>query len=355
MSQNWLRHFEIRLTNKNGDVITLSDFKATFQISWFNLSTETRIADIKIYNLSDDTSNKILGTEYNKIELVAGYDGLADTVSASQVGIATSVPAGKEGQTGGQNFGTIFNGEIVFSLKGRENPTDTYIRIQAEDSHQAFVYATISQTISAGWGPVDYHLALMKSFNEYGVVAGNTPEMPEIKFPRAKTMFGSTRHYMDNLAAMCDARWMLVDGKVEMYKKNEYNGNPVVVLNSQTGLIGMPQQTIGNGINVRCLINPNITVNGLIQLDQKSVYQAALNENDVAMNHGRVKNEVVDGNIYQNGALNQPSSIATDGVYIVNGIVYTGDTRGQAWYMDLMCYARGDQSVRSAKSLMVGG
>ncbi len=31
-----------------------------------------------------------------------------------------------------------------------------------------------------------------------------------------------------------------------------------IVLNANTGLIGMPQQTMGAGVNVRCLINPNI-------------------------------------------------------------------------------------------------
>jgi len=49
-----------------------------------------------------------------------------------------------------------------------------------------------------------------------------------------------------------------------------------IVLNSRTGLIVMPQQTMGAGVNVRCLINPNIRVGGLIELDQASVYRSAL-------------------------------------------------------------------------------
>lgn len=36
-----------------------------------------------------------------------------------------------------------------------------------------------------------------------------------------------------------------------------------IVLNANTGLIGMPQQTMGAGVNVRCLINPNIKLGGL--------------------------------------------------------------------------------------------
>jgi hypothetical protein len=48
----------------------------------------------------------------------------------------------------------------------------------------------------------------------------------------------------------------------------------------------MPQQTIGSGVNVRCLINPNIRVNGLIELNQASVFRTVLGNNDIAMTQG---------------------------------------------------------------------
>ncbi len=54
-----------------------------------------------------------------------------------------------------------------------------------------------------------------------------------------------------------------------------------IVLNANTGLIGMPQQTMGAGVNVRCLINPNIKLGGLIRLDQASVYRQALGNDQV--------------------------------------------------------------------------
>ena len=109
----------------------------------------------------------------------------------------------------------------------------------------------------------------------------------------------------------------------------------------------MPQQTIGNGVNVRCLINPNIRVNGLIELDQASVYRTTLSNNEIAMAGGRITDTTNNGNISLEGTTSNPASIATDGVYIVRGIMYTGDTRGQAWYMDMMCEARGAADVGS--------
>ncbi|WP_419235774.1 hypothetical protein ACN09D_14665 [Serratia fonticola] len=139
-----------------------------------------------------------------------------------------------------------------------------------------------------------------------------------------------------------------------------------VVLNRDTGLIGMPQQTMGGGVNVRCLINPNIRINGLIQLDQASVYRASLQNQDLFS--GRFDEKEINGNLTPIGkirdaegnwidapAMSQPASVATDGVYIVKAIDYTGDTRGQAWYMDMMCFARGNADKLSDSTLIKTG
>ena len=34
MSLNWMRHFELQLLDQNGQGVSLSDFKVTFQIEW---------------------------------------------------------------------------------------------------------------------------------------------------------------------------------------------------------------------------------------------------------------------------------------------------------------------------------
>lgn len=113
----------------------------------------------------------------------------------------------------------------------------------------------------------------------------------------------------------------------------------------------MPQQTMGGGVNVRCLINPNIRINGLIQLDQASVYRAALGNSEIAQSPGRITETEENGNRVLTGTTSQAASIATDGVYIVKAIDYTGDTRGQAWYMDLMCFARGSRDLVNTSAM----
>jgi hypothetical protein len=108
---------------------------------------------------------------------------------------------------------------------------------------------------------------------------------------------------------------------MNVISQNDYI-HEAIVLNADTGLIGMPQQTMGGGGNVRCLINPNIRINGLVQIDQASVYRAGLADTDVARSGGRINEVNQDGNLTLSGTLQNPASIAADGVYVVKAIDY---------------------------------
>lgn len=359
MSLNWMRHFELQLLDQNGQGVSLSDFKVTFQIEWAD-TRWPRVANVKIYNLSTDTTNKILGQEFAKIRIIAGYDGIAPDVDASQVGVAREISPDQIGQVNGQNYGLIFDGDIRFTVTGKDNITDSWVLIQAIGDHEAFLYATTITTLAAGYTVADLHRATMQDFNAFGVTQGITGDFPDTVFPRGRAIYSSSRNVMDNIAAQCKATWQLVDGQVQMVPEDKYI-HEAIVLNANTGLIGMPQQTMGGGVNVRCLINPNIRINGLIQLDQASVYRTQLNNEDLrAVKYDENGNIIpspklqesdMNGNLVVNGTVSQPASIATDGVYIVKAIDYTGDTRGQAWYMDLMCFARGARDLYSPKAM----
>ncbi|NWC62903.1 hypothetical protein [Cedecea sp. P7760] len=352
MSKNWMRHFELQLLDQNGQGISLSDFKVTFQIEWADTKWP-RVANVRIYNLSPDTTNKILGQEFAKIRIIAGYSGIAEPVDASDVGTVKVIPDDKVGQTDGQNYGLIFDGDIRFTVTGKDNITDSWVLVQALSEHEAFLYANTITTIAAGYTAADVLRATMKDFNPFGITEGIIGDMPQNVFPRGRTIYNASRNVMDNIAAQCKATWQLVDGQLQMVPENKYI-HEAIVLNANTGLIGMPQQTMGGGVNVRCLINPNIRINGLVQLDQASVYRAAVSDTDIAQSPARIGTSEFNGNIEGDTlpSKQQAASIATDGVYIVKSISYTGDTRGQPWYMDLMCFARGARELYSQNAML---
>lgn len=322
MSQNWIRKCSLIVADEKGEGIDLSLFRATFAISWPD-TRWPRTAVFKVWNLKTDTANRIEAEEFVNVQLIAGYQ---------------------------DNAGLIFTGKIRYTLSGRDNPTDTFVIIQSVDSHTAYDYATLNTTLSAGHTQAEQHTTLLTGLAPYGIVKGSTPDFDRTRFPRGKTYFGMVRDAADNLAGQCRASWQYINGQLVMVPEDKYV-HEAIVLNSATGLVGLPQQTIQAGINVRCLINPNIQVNGLIRLDQSLVYRTMLPESDIASVPGRINTINRDGLQQTEGSISQPASISTDGDYIVKNITYTGDTRGKPWYMDLVCIAKGSADLMNAATM----
>lgn len=344
MSQNWLRHFELQLLDDKGQGIALSDFKVTFSIDWFKGSSP-RAAEVKIYNLKPDTAHKIMGEEFSKIRLIAGYEGPQTIYSADRVGVEVRIsPDEDPGKKYDRNYGLIFSGDIRIAITGREATPDTWVLIQAIDGHEAISYATVSATLSKGHSTKDLYTALLKSLEPFSIIKGVEPVFPPTEFPRGRTLHGKVTTYLDEVKKLCSADWQIVDGRLDFLSKTSV-AHTAIELNSQSGLIGLPQRTTNAGVNAKCLINPNIRVNGLVQLNQSSLYLQKLSEQQLGAageRPGRI--QAIDKKDDGNQTLNvstPPASIATDGIYEVCGITTKGDTRGGDWYMELMCQARG--------------
>ena len=131
-------------------------------------------------------------------------------------------------------------------------------------------------------------------------------------------MFGMAQDQMRVLADSTLTTWSIQNGKVNVVKKDGYLPDEAVVLNSQTGLIGLPEQT-QDGINARCLLNPKLKVSGRVQINNASIQRAAMS--------------------LQYTAINYFPSVAEDGFYRIVVIDHEGDTRGDAWYSDIVCVA----------------
>ncbi|KKZ19031.1 bacteriophage protein [Serratia marcescens] len=353
MSLNWMRHFELQLVGADGVGLNLGDFRVSFTIESFNISSASSYGNFKIYNLNQQTINQITQNQFTRIQVFAGYEGLEPVVSEDQVGKARPAGTQPAGQRDGRNYSMIFSGDIRYTLTGKDNPVDSYILIQAGDTDIAFSTTGSASTLAAGWTADSMLSAMMLDFNAMGVTEGRRPEkekMPPTVFPRGRVLFGMSRNLMDEVGEMCQAYWKLVNGKMEMVGYDEVM-HEAVDLNSQTGLIGVPQQTFGNGVNVRCLINPNIRIHGQVRLNERDVTinRVSLPDSELSMATGRYQDDTLNGNqsLYLPGSKQQSASIATDGVYVVTGIIYTGDTRGQAWYMDIACEARGANDLPS--------
>ena len=103
-----------------------------------------------------------------------------------------------------------------------------------------------------------------------------------------------------------------------------------IVLNSSTGLIGRPEQT-DTGVKFRCLLNPLMVVGGSLQIDQKDIAEAQIEDS-------KDKDK-------------EPApALASDGFYRILSLELNGDNRANDWYCEGVCLDI-DTSVEESKSV----
>lgn len=292
MSRQYKRFCSLIVSGGDGEGLDLSELRIEFKVRQWDIQTPNS-ADIRIWNLKPETSKRV-EKEFTRVTLQAGYEG-ADA-------------------------GIIFDGTIVQIRRGRANATDTFLDIMAADGDAAYNFAVVNASLAAGSKPEDRLKAITAAMEKYEVTQGATPEdgLGDAALPRGKVMFGMAQDHMRDLAASTLTTWSIQNGKVNVVKKDGYLPDEAVVLNSQTGLIGLPEQT-QDGINARCLLNPKLKVSGRVQINNASIQRAAMS--------------------LQYTAINYFPSVAEDGFYRIVVIDHEGDTRGDAWYSDIVCVA----------------
>lgn len=286
----YLRACTLLVSTAQGQALDLSAFRIKFSVKRSNADTPN-VADIRVYNLTPQTELQIQ-QQFTRVVLQAGYEG---------------------------NYGVIFAGTIKQTIIGRESATDTFIEIIAGDGDLAYNFAVVSTTLAKGSTPQSQVNAAVGAMAPMGTTAGGNTVVPATTLlPRGKVMYGNARTYLRNVAKTTGTDWSIQNEKVVFVPTNSYLPGQAVVINSKTGMIGTPQQTL-QGVNVKTLLNPNIQIATRIQLNNASIQKLAINLS-------------VPGS-----AAAIPAPLTTDGVYFVLVVDHTGDTRGVEWYSSLVC------------------
>ncbi|GAA0807687.1 phage protein [Cupriavidus gilardii] len=289
------RKVSLIIGQDSGEAVDLSELRFRFDVRRGDLQTPNS-ARIRVYNVSKQTAQRI-EREFTRLVLQAGYPG---------------------------NYGIIFDGTVKQVRRGRESQTDTYLDITAADGDSAYNFAVVNTTLAAGSTAADHVAAACTAMNPYGVSQGYLPELPRNPLPRGKVMFGMAREFMRWTARTCQTVWSIQDGKVVMVPETSYMPGEIPVITSETGMVGLPEQT-QNGITIKMLLNPSVKIGRLIQIDNASVqrYEYSLNVGQQA----------------QNERIEEQAKLQDDGYYYVMIAEHHGDTRGNEYYTDVICLA----------------
>lgn len=299
--EQYKRQASLIVGDSSGDALDLSDLRFSFAIRRGDRQTPNS-ADIRVYNVSEETSNRVMQLaptpEFTRVVIQAGYDG---------------------------NCGVIFDGQIIQVRRGRESQADTYLDIMAADGDRAYNHSLTSLSLAAGQtAPGDQLSVLLKDMAIHGVEAGHIPRIQGNPLPRGKVIYGATRDALRVLAEDNDCTWSIQDGKVNFVPLTAYIPGEVPEINSDTGMVGLPEQA-QNGIKIKTLLNPSLKIGQAIRLNNSSIQRYRFN---LARNQ-----QVANANTELLNKIN------TDGLYYVMQADHSGDTRGNNWYTDIICLA----------------
>jgi hypothetical protein len=295
--------------------IALSDFRIQFTVNAMDMDAPPT-AIIRIFNLADSTASQI-SKEFQKVVLQAGYEN--------------------------GNFGVIFQGDIIRVRKGRLSNIDTFVDIMASNLGALKLFGTVGVTIPAGTSPSGQVTAVTNAANNSPIAKGNAGVAQQnLKvadtsdafattgvLPRGKVVFGPWSDHFTDVADSTGSVWSIgPDGTVNFHKLTGYNSGTAVVLNAETGMVGIPASTI-QGIEVNCLLNPLIKPGTRIQLNNSDIVtQSVTNSSQGFPAYSD----------YQSGFT---ANTSTDGIYMVFVVEHEGDNRdpGAAWLTKIIALA----------------
>lgn len=287
---DWLygRRYRILVTMDDGTSLDVSEVRCSFEIPKTQLGVPQQAA-ITLYNLSPDTENKIIQNG-KQVVVEAGYNG--------------------------SYYGRIFSGNIIQPVRSKEGGTDYKLTLVALDSNRFTTYGLVGLTLNSNLSMRDAVSSIASRAN-YPVETGSVADT-RITYPRGKVVFGRPSDYLTQMAKTMNATYYTEDGKVNIVQAKQPESNEIFDLGPKTGLLGTPQQN-NTGITFSCLLNPLITLNSLVRIDNKKIDQYQ----------------------YEQGTAIR--SLDSQGIYRVITVKYTGDTRGNDWKCE--CGAIGQAGI----------
>lgn len=268
----------------NGALI--ENLQITFEVSKsISNKDRTNSATIEIYNLDEDTL-ALLDKEYIAADFWAGYENLS--------------------------IKRLFAGEVV-EVSTRKQGTDVVTQIRLGAGYSQVTQGVLSQLVSPGRTVKEVYEELRKNVKgiNRGVYNGANLNNPVIDgYP----IYGNAKSELNKLSQATQTQWQ-IDGDV-LYVSDAGMGwmkdkGQAIVISPDSGLIDLAYKVAAEGyknkmdpskvagIQFQSLINPDLIPGCIIKLEQDDK--------------------------------------ALDGYYIVNSSRFTGDFRGNAWYVECRC------------------
>lgn len=300
--RQWKRHAQV-VIGKAGAGLLVENLRVQFEVSK-TVDSAPNVAVIKIFNLSPANEAKIKN-EFDEVLLNAGYEGA---------------------------LRLVFRGNIKHVYRYRDK-SDYITEIEAGDGDKDFRSAVMNETLAAGTTNAQLVDRAVGSFKGTGGTTKGTVQIADRARLRGKVISGNTRDVLHDVARESGANWSIQDGQLVIVKANAVLPDEAIVITADTGMLGAPEVN-DKGIAVKCLMNPQLRVNGALKLDNNGI---------------KAKRQKAQALGKKQEAEKEPVRLDPDGVYKVLKLTHKGDTRGQDWISEIECIGL-DQPIPASRS-----
>lgn len=298
--RQWKRKVQV-VIGKAGSGLMIENLRVQFEVAK-TIEPAPNIAVIRIFNLHPDNEAKIKN-EFDEVLLNAGYEGA---------------------------MRLVFRGNIKHVYRYREK-NDYITEIEAGDGDKDFAKAVMNETLAAGTTTAQLVDRAVGSFKGVGGTGKGHVQVNDRARLRGKVISGNTRDVLNDVARESGANWSIQDGQLVIVSTNDVLPGQAIVIRADTGMLGAPEIN-DKGIAVKCLLNPQLRVNGAIKLDNNGI--KAKRQQSQALATKREKQEINAPLGRENEALVR---LDPDGIYKVLKLTHKGDNRGQEWVTEIEC------------------
>lgn len=305
----WLRSFQLVVGAPGGSGIQIGStnptapaLKVQFEVIK-TLNPTPNTAQIKVFNLNPQSETNLIPgigkplKEFVAVQLNAGYSTSPNT--------------------------RIFTGNVQHAFHYRDK-ADYVLQIIAGDGDKDYKQAKMNLTLAAGTSHVELVNAAVASFSTTTLGPVLITSNPRI---RGRVISGMTRDVLSQLARESTANWSIQDGQLQIVPTNTVLQKQAIVVNAATGMLSAPEIN-DRGIKVRCLLNPAIGINSVLQLNNYDIMQRIRNRRPLSKNTRKNPNFT-------------PVALNPDGFYKVIRVDHRGDTRDTQWETESWCIALG--------------
>lgn len=236
------RRYRITISDDSGNALDVSDLHCTFNIIK-TIQMEPNSSEITIYNLNAITENRIM-LSGKRVTVEAGYEGT--------------------------QFGLIFDGDILQTIREKENGNTYKLTIIALDSDRAINFEIANFSIAKGQTARDIIEHITSKATNPIPLGSISDKLKGQTLTRGKVFFGKSSDYIRQIAKSYDLHFYMDDGKLNLISMDELPEGEIFELSPASGLVGTPTQT-DYGLSGQCLLNPQIKLNSLIHIDNSLV------------------------------------------------------------------------------------